>query len=100
METQTLKGLKEFKEIILNKLIDVREDGSMLLNMRYFNFATGLKMTHNKRWEKLFGIPPRQAESDLNQNYMDMALAVQQVTEEVVMKLAKTTREITGCKSW
>lgn len=51
---QTLK----FKELIYNNLIDVREDGSILLNMKYFSFATGLKMCNDKKWEALFGIPP------------------------------------------
>lgn len=90
---------KKYKEIILNHLIDIREDGSLLMNMKYFSFATGLKMTHNKRWQRLFNIPPRPAESDLSQGYMDMALAVQQVAEEIVLKIAKTTKEITGCKN-
>jgi len=87
---------KEFKEKILSDLIDVREDGSILLNMQYFNFATGLKMTNDKKWTKLFGLPPRNAESEISQEYMNMALAIQQVTEEIVIKLAKTAKELTN----
>ena len=87
---------KEYKEKILTELVDVREDGSILLNMKYFNFATGLKMTHNKKWTTLFGIPPRNAESEISQEYMNMALAIQQVTEEIVIKLAETAKKLTN----
>ena len=80
---------KEYKEKILRELVDIREDGSILLNMKYFKFATGLTMTEDKRWTNLFGIPPRNAESEITQEYMNMALAIQQITEEIVLKLAK-----------
>ena len=86
---------KDFKEKIYSELVDVREDGSILLNMKYFNYATGLKMTNNKKWEALFGIPPRDAESEITQDYMDMALAIQQVTEDIVIKLAETSKKLT-----
>lgn len=86
---------REYKEKILRELVDIREDGSILLNMKYFKFATGLKMTDDKRWTRLFGIPPRSAESEISQEYMNMALSIQQVTEEIVMKLAKTAKELT-----
>jgi carbamoyltransferase len=89
---------KEFKEKILNVLVDIRDDGSLLLNMKYFNYATGLRMTNDKKWEKLFGIPPRKGESEITQEYMNMALAIQQVTEEIVLKLAKTAKELTNSK--
>src|SRR5262249_14109045 len=70
----------------------------ILLNMDYFDFATGLKMVNESRWQRLFGIPRRQSESDISQPYMDMALAIQQVTEEIVLRLACTARQLTGCK--
>jgi len=88
---------KEYKEKILKELVDIREDGSILLNMKYFKFATGLRMTNDKKWTKLFGIPPRNAESEISQPYMNMALAIQQVTEEIVLKLSKTAKELTNC---
>lgn len=88
---------KEYKEKIYSELVDLREDGSILLNMKYFNYATGLKMTNDKKWESLFGIPPRDAESEISQEYMDMALAIQQVTEEIVIKLAETAKKLTKC---
>jgi carbamoyltransferase len=88
----------EFKTKILTELIDVRKDGSILLNMDYFEYATGLKMANEAKWEQLFGVPRRKPESDLSQVYMDMALAIQQVTEEIVIKIACAARQLTGCK--
>ena len=89
---------KAYKEKILSDLVDIREDGSILLNMKYFRFATGLKMTNNKKWTKLFGIPPRDAESEISQEYMNLALAIQQITEEIVLKLAITAKELSNSK--
>ncbi|MBC8321079.1 MAG: carbamoyltransferase [Bacteroidetes bacterium] len=86
---------REYKEKILHELVDIREDGSILLNMKYFGFATGLKMTDDKKWTKLFGLPPRNTESEITQPYMNLALAIQQVTEEIVLKLAKTAKGLT-----
>ena len=85
-----------FKEKTLQELVDIREDGSILLNMDYFDYATGLKMTNNAGWTKLFGIGPRNPESEITQDYMNMALAIQQITEEIVIRLARTARELTG----
>jgi carbamoyltransferase len=87
---------QKFIDIIYNELVDIRADGSLLLNMKYFSFATGLKMTDDKKWQKLFSIPPRKEESPINQSYMNMALAIQVVTEDIVLKLAKTAKELTG----
>jgi len=89
----------EFKSKILNKLVDVREDGSIILNMDYFDFATGLTMSNDKKWIELFGIPPRKPESEITQSYMNLALAIQEVTEEIVLKMAKTVKELTGSKN-
>lgn len=91
--------IERWKKAIYDELIDVREDGSMLLNMDYFNYATGLTMCRNEKWEPLFGIPARQPESEIGQEYMDLALAIQQVTEEIVFRLAETARELTGCRN-
>jgi len=89
----------EFKQKILNHLVDIKEDGSIILNMSYFDFATGLKMTNNRKLDQLFGIPPRNPESEITQDYMNLALAIQQVTEEIVLRMASHTKEITGCKN-
>ena len=88
----------EFKKKIETELVDVRKDGSVVLNMDYFEYATGLKMANERKWEQLFGVPRRKPESEISQAYMDMALAIQQVTEEIVLRLARTAREITGSK--
>ena len=85
------------KKAICDSLVDIREDGSLLLNMEYFDYATGLRMYKRDKWEKLLGIPPRDAESEIGQEYMALALAIQQVTEDIVLKLARTARELTGC---
>jgi carbamoyltransferase len=88
--------VRKFRELITESLIDIRSDGSFLLNMRYFSYATGLRMTSNKKWSRLFGVPPRKPESPIDQVYCDMALAIQQVTEDIIHKLAVTARELTG----
>jgi carbamoyltransferase len=90
---------KDFKEKIRREIVDIREDGSILLNMKYFHFATGTRMTNDKKWEELFGIPPRKEESALKQDYMNMALAIQQITEDVIVKLALTAKQLTGSKN-
>jgi carbamoyltransferase len=87
---------KRYKDSIIQELVDIREDGSVLLNMDYFDFATGLRMCRDKKWETLFEIPRRESESELTQPYMDLALAIQEVTEEVVVKLARTAKQVTG----
>jgi carbamoyltransferase len=81
-------GEPRFKDIILDKLIDVKEDGSFRLNMNYFNYATGLTMTNNK-FSKLFNIKRREPENQLSQIHMDMAASIQAVTEEIVLKITR-----------
>ncbi len=87
---------RRFRKTIEEQLVDIREDGSILLNLDYFDFATGLRMCADKKWEKLFGLPRRLPESPLSQPYMDMALAIQQATETIVLRLAETARKETG----
>jgi carbamoyltransferase len=89
---------KRFKDIILNELTDIRDDGSLLLNMKYFSFATADRMTDDGKWESLFGLPPRSGESEITAPYMNMAMAIQQVTEEVMLKLAITAKQLTGSR--
>src|SRR5215467_10722750 len=89
----------DFRKKIVTELVDIRKDGSVILNMEYFDYATGLKMANEKKWEQLFGVPRRRPESEISQPYMDMALAIQQVTEDVVLRLARTAKELTGCKN-
>jgi carbamoyltransferase len=89
---------QEFKKKIETELVDIRKDGSVVLNMDYFEYATGLKMANEGKWTQLFGVPRRKPESEISQVYMDMALAIQQVTEDIVLLLARTARQLTGCK--
>ncbi|WP_339715790.1 carbamoyltransferase N-terminal domain-containing protein [uncultured Kriegella sp.] len=84
---------------IRSTLINIADDGSFTLNMGYFNFATGLTMTNDVLWESLFKIPRRSPESELRQEFMNLARAVQLVTEEIVLKLAKTARHLTQCNN-
>jgi len=90
-------GEAKYKELIYKHLIDVKEDGSFKMNMEYFNYCSGLTMT-NSKFHKLFGGSPRKPESKLTQKEMDLACSVQEVTEEIVLKMAKHVRKETGMK--
>ncbi|MBT8419265.1 MAG: carbamoyltransferase [Gammaproteobacteria bacterium] len=82
-------GEPKYVDLILDRLIDVKDDGTFRLDMRYFNYATGLSMT-NKRFDGLFGGSARKPETSPSQREMDIAASIQVVTEEVILKLAKT----------
>jgi len=90
-------GEPKYKELIYNHLIEVKEDGSFKMNMSYFDYNVGLTMT-NKKFNDLFGGPPRKPESELTQKEMDLARSVQEVTEEIVYKMAKHVRKATNKK--
>jgi len=85
-------GEPTFVDLILDKLIDLKADGTFRLDMQYFNYATGLTMT-NKRFAKLFGGPARTSESEITQKEMDLARSIQEVTEEIVLRLARTVQK-------
>lgn len=87
---------RKWKQLIFDELVDIREDGSILLNMNYFDYATGLTMCNDTRWQELFGIDKRPPESELTQPYMDMALAIQEVAEEIVFRMASSAKKLTG----
>ncbi len=88
-------GEPKYVGIIKDNLIDIKEDGSFKLNMGYFNYCAGLTMT-NGRFHKIFGGPPRRPESGLTQKHMDIARSIQEVTEEVMLKMANYLYEKTG----
>lgn len=88
-------GEPRFVQQIYNELIDVKPDGSFWLNMEYFDFLRSNRMS-NDRFHHLFGGPPRQPETDMEARYMDVACSIQQVTEDIMLKLAHHTREVTG----
>ena len=91
-------GVPRYKDLIFSELVDVKEDGSIRLNLRYFDFLGGLRMT-NRRFDKLFGGPPRKPEAEITQREMDIAASIQTVTEEVVLKMANHVYSETGQKN-
>jgi carbamoyltransferase len=88
-------GKPRYADLIKKELLDVREDGSFRMNMDYFGYLDGLAMT-NERFADLFGGPPRQPESPIGVREMDLASSIQEVTEEIVLRLARHARELTG----
>jgi carbamoyltransferase len=91
-------GQPKYADLILDKLMDLKPDGSFKLKMDYFNYCTGLTMT-NVKFGGLFGAPPRPPESLLTQRDMDLASSVQLVTEEIMLRLAKTLHQRTGSRN-
>ena len=83
-----------YKDLILRELIDLKEDGSFRMNMKYFNYCVGLTMT-NKGFNKLFGGPPRKSETQITQREMDLASSIQSVTEDIMLRMAKFVKEVT-----
>jgi carbamoyltransferase len=90
-------GEPKYVQVILDELMDLHEDGSFRLNMKYFNFCQGLTMTSD-RFHKLFGGSPRKPESRITQRDMDLARSVQEVTEEVMLRMARHVKRETGEK--
>uniref|UniRef100_A0A832DN11 Carbamoyltransferase n=1 Tax=Ignavibacterium album TaxID=591197 RepID=A0A832DN11_9BACT len=90
-------GEPKYKKLIYDHLIDVKEDGSFRMNMEYFNYCQGLTMT-NEKFHKLFGGPPRVPETKLTQKEMDLARSLQEVTEEIVLKIGNHVYKETGLK--
>jgi carbamoyltransferase len=88
-------GQPKYVDTILEKLLDLKADGTFRLDMKYFDYCTGLTMT-NARFDEVFGGPPRKPESRVTQREMDLAASIQVVTEEVVLRLARTLQKETG----
>lgn len=91
-------GEPRFAEIIRNKLIDLKEDGSFRMDQTYFNYGAGLTMT-SRKFDALFGGPPRQPESPLTQREMDLAASIQMVIEEILLRMARHVHRVTGEKN-
>jgi carbamoyltransferase len=91
-------GDSKYTELFYRELIDLREDGSFTLNQKYFNYLAGLTMT-SRAFDQLLGGPPREPESKLTQKEMDLARSVQDVTEEVMMRMARTAHRETGLEN-
>ncbi|MEX6688189.1 carbamoyltransferase [Danxiaibacter flavus] len=90
---------ENFKKKIFEEIVDLRQDGSVILNMDYFNYAAGLTMTNDAKWESALRLARRAPEAALNQSHMNLALAAQQALEEIIIRLARTAKEITGSKN-
>lgn len=91
-------GEPKYTQMIYDEILDLKEDGSFKLNMKYFDYCVGLKMT-NSKFDELFGGPPRKPESKLEQKHMDLARSVQEVTEEVMLRISKHIRKETNQKN-
>lgn len=90
------KETQEFIKFISNNLIDIKDDGSVWLNQDYFSYATGLRMVRDKKWEELFGFPRRNPDLKTEQHHCNLAYAIQNVTEKVVLKMAEEAKRQTG----
>ncbi len=91
-------GVPKFKQRILDHLVDLKADGSLWMDMSYFDYCQGLTMT-NKKFDQLFGGKPRHPETMLTQREMDIAASVQAVTEEVMLRMAQYAHQLTGSKN-
>ena len=91
-------GTPRYKDLILSELVDLKEDGSIRLNLSYFDFLGGLRMT-NARFSKLFAGPPRKPETEITQREMDIAASIQAVTEEAVLKMVRHVYKETSQKN-
>ena len=90
-------GRPRYKDLILSEIVDLKDDGSIALNLAYFDFLGGLRMT-NRRFSKLFGGPPRKPEADITEREMDLASSIQAVCEEVILKMVRQVHKETGLK--
>ncbi len=91
-------GKPIYRKKILDNLVSINSDGSISLNLKFFDYIGGLKMI-NGRFCKLFGMPPRRPEEQLTQFYMDIAASIQEITNEIIVAMAKHAKELTGSKN-
>ncbi|WP_080055079.1 carbamoyltransferase family protein [Spirosoma aerolatum] len=92
----TSPDVARYMAIIKDKLADLRPDGSVWLNQEYFDYATGLTMVHEQKWAELFGFPKRQPEDELQAHHCNLGLAIQYLTEEVVLNMAREAKRLTN----
>lgn len=91
--------IEKYVQQIKAHLVDIKEDGSIWLNQEYFNYAVGLRMAKDELWKTLFGFPRREEEEELQQHHCNLGYAIQLVTEEIVLKMAKEALRITNCEN-
>ncbi|MDZ4844811.1 MAG: carbamoyltransferase [Chitinophagales bacterium] len=91
--------VKKYYNTIVSELADIKDDGSVWLNQKYFNYAVGLTMANDAAWEKLFDLKKREPEAETTQAYCDLGLAIQQVTEDIVIKMARHAKALTGSEN-
>ncbi|HSH20123.1 MAG TPA: carbamoyltransferase, partial [Draconibacterium sp.] len=91
--------VEKFIQIIKTELVEIKNDGSIWLNQDYFNYSTGLRMVKEKKWERLFGFKRREQEAKIEQQHSNLAMAIQQVTEEVLILMATEAKKVTGSKN-
>jgi len=89
------KQVKEYTRIIKSELVQIMEDGSIWLNQKYFNYSTGLRMVKEKKWTQLFGFGRRSSEAEIEQHHSNLAFAIQQVTEEIIVKICREAKRLT-----
>lgn len=89
----------KFIDLIKTHIVHIKDDGSVWLNQTYFSYATGLKMVKEDKWKSLFGFSKRDSEAELMQHHCNLALAIQKVTEEIVLKMAIEAKKITGAEN-
>ena len=89
----------DFVRKIKQRLVDIKDDGSIWLNQKYYNYATGLKMVKDNIWKDLFGFPRRKEEVKIEQHHCNLALAIQMVTEEIVLKMGKEAKRLTNSEN-
>lgn len=93
------ENVQRFEKLIRDELVHVYDDGSIWLNQKKFSYATGLRMVNDSRWEALFGFKRRDAEAPIEQQHCDLAMAIQNVTEEIVLKMAAEAKRMTGAQN-
>ncbi|GAA4464585.1 carbamoyltransferase [Nibrella saemangeumensis] len=91
--------IDRYVKTIKEKLVDIKEDGSIWLNQAYFDYATGLRMVQEQKWADLFGFPRRNPEDELQAHHCNLGLAIQQVTEDIVIQMAKEARRLTNASN-
>ncbi len=93
------ESTKKYMEIIKSEFVEIKDDGSIRLNMKYFGFADSLKMIKTRKWEKLLGLKLRKPDDKIEQQHSDLALAIQLVTEEIILKMAKFAAKLSGMQN-